>query len=341
MRILLIESCEKKIKKDFSNTSIVHARNSVILQRILQCDLISHESEIERVIDNKYDIIICMYASPYMKYDKYLKILDVNQPARLYWLVNDHDCEDNILLRKAVIKYNKSYGVICNNPREGYRHWILGKKLNNKKLNDWIDEWITINLNCLIFNELERTATTTLFRGGKSDCIYFGTFRKHRVSDMLLYNYCDYAISTSSKNIKKFKEAGIDARYTDRLSWEIGKETLTNFKYSIYFEDTHTHKNYAFMANRFYECVMCGVLMFFDTRCGLVIKNSEYHIDPFLICKDGAELQNKINHLDNDDALYRLLLKSQNDSIPIIERHQREVINILNEKIQNRFEYSA
>jgi hypothetical protein len=339
MSILLIESCEKKINKNFSNTSIVHVRNSIILQRILNCDLISHESEIDSIINNKYDIIICMYASPYMRYNKYLEILDNNKSARLYWLVNDHDCEDNILLRNWVIKYNKCYGVICNNPREGYRHWILGKKLNGKKLNDWIDEWITVDLNCLIFNELKRDAKDTLFTKGKTDCIYFGTFRKHRIDDMLLYNNCDYVISTSSKNVNKFKNSGIDARFIDRLNWEIGSETLTNFKFSIYFEDVHTHTNYAYMANRFYECVMCGVLMFFDTRCMMVIKKSGYNIDPFLICKDGFELQKKINELNNDESFYKSLLELQNENIYLINKNKEDVIGLIKEKLLTQLSF--
>jgi hypothetical protein len=52
MKILIIESCEKIIKEE-SIGSIVHVRNSVIIQNILQCDLISHESQIQKVVENK------------------------------------------------------------------------------------------------------------------------------------------------------------------------------------------------------------------------------------------------------------------------------------------------
>ena len=84
---------------------------------------------------------------------------------------------------------------------------------------------------------------------------------------------------------------------------------LRDYKYSIYFEDEHTHSNYAFMANRFYECVMNNTLLFYDARCKLVIEQSGYKIDPFQIVKNGEELLEKINILAEDE--YQTLLKVQ------------------------------
>lgn len=326
MKILIIESCEKKINRNFSDTSIVHVRNSIIIQNILQCDLISHVSEIESIINNTYDVIICMYGSPYMKYNAYMKIMEKNNSAKMFWLVNDHDLEDNILLRKWLIKYNTAYNMICNNPREGYRHWILGKNMHGKKLNDWINEWHTTNLNCLIYNETNRKKYSDWFSfPDKNGCIYFGTFRKHRIKDMLEYNSANYVISTSKKNIQKYKEAGITTEFTNRLNWSIGDETLYNYKYSIYFEDIHTHTNYAFMANRYYESLMCDVLMFFDYRCNLVMDKSGYYIDEYLICKNGDELQGKIDELDCNPELYQKMLKSQQQNIEIIQSENKKV----------------
>ncbi|GAG07563.1 unnamed protein product, partial [marine sediment metagenome] len=70
MNILIIESCEKGIKADFSNTSIVHVRNSLIIADILKADLVTHESHIDWAMGKDYDSIICAYASPYMKWKK-------------------------------------------------------------------------------------------------------------------------------------------------------------------------------------------------------------------------------------------------------------------------------
>jgi len=335
MRTLLIESCEKKIT-DASTSSIVHVRNSQVISKALDFDFVSHQSEIDAALENKYDTIICAYGSQYMKYDNYLRILDNNLDAKLFWLVNDHDVEDNILLRKWLIKYNRPYHMICNNPREGYRGWILRKKMNGKTLNDWIDEWYTLNLNTLIFDEelFYKTLNTK-----KSDVIYYGTFRKHRIKDMLDYNTASYFLSTSKKNHVKYQAAGIDARYIDPIMWT-DKESdlfdhtgcrLQDFKYSIYFEDEHTHKNYAFMANRFYEAVMSNSLMLFDSRCSLVIEKCGYAIDPFQIVKDGDDLNEKVDQLNSDDDSYKHFLSIQQSNVPLIVKEKQDVLQRINQ----------
>jgi hypothetical protein len=329
-KVLIIESCEKKINSDYSNTSIVHVRNSLIISDILKADLITHESQISRYANNKYDFIICMYASPYMKYKQYFELLKNNMSAKLFWLVNDHDLEDNILLRNAVLSLDKTYDMICNNPRTSYRHWILGKKLKDRKLNDFIINWHTLNLNTLIFNAKKREfRNDTLFSHKKEKIIYYGTFRKYRILDMLDYNGLDYTISTSKKNQHKYKASGIEAKFIDRLKWDKNNETLFHFKYSIYFEDVHTHNNFAFMANRYYECIMCDVLMFFDYRCINTIDKSKYNIPKYLIVKNAKEMKLKVNELNHNDGLYNDLLNEQNGNTKLILNEKSTVENNL------------
>ncbi|GAG20648.1 unnamed protein product, partial [marine sediment metagenome] len=256
---------------------------------------------------------------------KYFKLLEKNKDAKLFWLVNDHDLEDNILLRQALLKQGRSYDMICNNPREGYRHWILGKNINGGKLNSFIDNWNTINLNVLIFNRQEKKKLKRLFDLKREGVVYFGTFRKHRATDMLDYNGLDYVISTSKKNQSKYRAAGIEATFIEKLKWDIGDENLCNFKYSIYFEDTHTHSNYAYMANRYYECLMCGVLMFFDGRCVDTISKSKYHVPNYLIVNKGKDLAEKISRLNEDQSLYKQLLAEQESNFDAIEKEKQEV----------------
>lgn len=329
MRILIIESCEKVLKEKV-NSSIVHVRNSILLRDSLGIDLVSHVSEIDEAMKHQYDAIICAYASPYMKYDSYLTLLDNNPDAKLYWLVNDHDVEDNILLRKWILKYNKSFHMICNNPREGYRGWILRKILNEKTLNDWIDEWHTVNLNVLIFNEEEFKKPIR----NKKDIIYYGTFRKHRIDDLLKYNNINYHLSSSKKNHDKFSEAGVTARFIDRLQWEDLEEDLFGFdgvylkdyKYSLYVEDKHTHDNYAFMANRFYECVMSNTILFYDANCQQTIKKSGYNISPFQIVNDDVELKYKLNLIDSDSDMYKTILEIQQSNVKIIKKERKNLL---------------
>jgi len=341
MSTLIIESCEKVIDEVNNPSSIVHVKNSSIIAKHLNADLISHQSQIDSVKNNQYDNIICAYGSPYMKYNAYLEILDNNPNAKMYWLVNDHDVEDNILLRKWLLKYNHPYHMICNNPRSGYRGWILRKSMNGKTLNDWIDEWHTLNLNTLIFNEnlFYKTYEST---NREFDLIYYGTFRKHRIKDLLDYNGCDFHLSTSKKNQSKYSEAGIQAKFIEKLMWSdkpfdmfepIGLR-LRDYKYSIYLEDEHTHTNYAFMANRFYECVMNNTILFFDHRCQMVIDKSGYVVDPFLIVKNAAELNEKMEMLNSDKESFTFMLDKQRSNYEIIIKEKQEILNKLTELLK-------
>lgn len=317
--VLLIESCEKKtIEENFSNTSIVHVRNSLILKKELDYELVTHMSQIPNALEKQWDHIVCCYASPYMKYKAYMDIIDNNPNAKLWFLVNDYDLEDNVLLRNVVKKYHKKYNVICNTERSGYRHWILGKKLEEKKLNDWIDEWHVANLNCLIFNYKNNIEQPL---ANKSNCIYFGTPRKHRYKDMVAFNGIeDYYISSSAKNQLKYTNAGIEAQYIDKLDWTTGNETLNEYKYSIYFEDVHTHNVYSGLANRFYECLMCDVVLFFDAKCEKTVQKARdhgYKISDFLLVKDAKDLNSKMQLMNKNHEMYLEVLGAQRENIDV------------------------
>jgi len=105
MNILIIEATSKRkpLAEDYSDTSIVHCRNSLILKKALGADLLDGEYFLPEVLKKQYDIIICCYASPYMPHVPYRQVLEKNPKARYIWLVNDHDIEDNQLLRWGII----------------------------------------------------------------------------------------------------------------------------------------------------------------------------------------------------------------------------------------------
>jgi len=271
-KILIIESTSKtkSLTEDFSDTSIVHCRNSIILKNYLGADLLDGEYKLSQIVNNKYDVIICCYASPYMPHIPYRKIIDNNPGARLVWLVNDHDLEDNQLLRYAITQ-GRTYDMICNNPRDGYRHWILGKNIEGKKLNDFIINWHTTNLNSLIFRDTRGLPINS----NKNGFIYYGTYRKHRADDFKAYLKRGMTISSSVKHWKKYEALGCDAEFIRPLTWQIGNEQLNSYKYSLYIEDKHTHDNYAFLANRFYEALMCNVVTLFAPNTLKTIKNAE------------------------------------------------------------------
>ena len=333
MRTLIIESCEKREIK--SNYTMVHVKNAVILKDYLGCDFISHAEHIPSVIDKSYDAIICVYASPYMKYNAYLEILDRNPEAKIFWMMNDHDVEDNILLRKWTIKYSKQYDMICNNPRSGYRDWILKKKVNEKTLNDWINNWYTVNLNTLVFDENKYLETKN--NQSKDEILYYGTFRKNRIKDMKDYNNVSYRLSSNRRNHLKYQSAGITAKFIEKLVWDGSKcdlfepvgMRLKDFMLSIYFEDEHTHENYAFMANRFYECLMNNTLMVYDYRCQRTIDLSGYNIHPRQIVKNGDELLELYSELKSDKGLYLELMTMQQSNAELVLKEKQEVLETI------------
>lgn len=222
----------------------------------------------------------------------------MNPNARLVWLVNDHDLEDNQLLRYAICEKNRSYDMICNNPREGYRHWILNKNIAGKKLNDFIDGWHTCNLNCLIFrNDIQ--LKKDLIENEKERIIYYGTYRKHRSEDFQKYLHYGLTVSTSIKHWKKLQALGCTSKLTNTLSWEIGRESLRNYKYSLYIEDKHTHDNFAFMANRFYEALMCNVGCLFAPNTFQTINKSGYSLNSKAILPEDCFNKNLNEYIDS------------------------------------------
>jgi hypothetical protein len=283
----------------------VHCRNSLILKRELQADLLDGTYGIKQALSKNYDVIICAYASPHLPHYEYRQVLDNNSNARLVWLVNDHDLEDNQLLRWAIVERDRSYDMICNNSRSGYRQWILKKNIQNKKLNDFITNWHTCNLNCLIFrNDIQ--PINDLIITEKGGTIYYGTYRKHRADDFINYLHDGVTVSTSSKHWNKLIALGCTSKYTKPLAWEIGKESLRNYKYSLYIEDKHTHENFAYMANRFYEALMCDVVTLFAPNTRNTINRSDYTIAPECILPENCfkgDLKNHINNLNFENLL--------------------------------------
>jgi hypothetical protein len=225
--------------------------------------------------------------------------------------------------------------MICNNPRDGYRGWILRKKVNEKTLNDWIDEWHTVNLNSIIFDENQFNKTINY--KNRNGIIYYGTFRKHRIKDMLPYNQSGYYLSSSKKNHEKYRNAGINAKFIEKILWhekdsdlfDMQGLRLKDFNFSLYFEDEHTHSNYAFMANRFYEAVMNNTLMIYDHRCKLTIEKSEFNIHPMQVVKNESELVNLTEQLSIDNFLYYDLLSVQQSNVNKILQEKKAAFEII------------
>lgn len=258
---------------------MVHCRNALVLSRELGIDLIEGELDAYR-LDQPYDNIICNYASFYMPWEAYFdKLMTVQKEARLWWMVNDHDVEDNILLRNILKATNckRTYGVISNNTREGFRQWILRKWIEKEKtrLQDCIDEWHTINLNALTFKDHRNDKPDTWFRHDMIPAVYWGSWRKWRLPYFLKYSHPNVYFSTSPKNYRKLVENGCHYQYLPPLMWG-DNGSLMGANATVYIEDQHTHNNYAYLANRFYEAISYGVTVGFDESCTNTVSHCGY-----------------------------------------------------------------
>jgi hypothetical protein len=144
----------------------------------------------------------------------------------------------------------------------------------------------------------------------KNGVIYYGTYRKWRAESFKKFLTEGVFLSASNKNWKKFQALGCNCNYMPKLEWQKNNEDLRKFKYSIYMEDEHTHKNYAFLANRFYEALMADVVMLFDADCSNTIQKCGYTIPERLII-DNEKLKNGVANYAESLAFQTNLMYQQ------------------------------
>ena len=81
------------------------------------------------------------------------------------------------------------------------------------------------------------------------------------------------------------------------------KNGLAKYKYSIYLEDEKSNEVYCSPANRFYECISNGVLMFFDSSCVETFRTAEIDIEKFVV-SGPEEIKHKIESIERDFNRY-------------------------------------
>lgn len=287
MNIAMIEIYPNK-KMDTTKMIDAHLRNSVIISKELDADLICIERDFVKALKKKYDILILGYASKYAPFKLIRRLVDNNKKAKKFVLSNEY----NIV---PFVGGFKPYEIICN--------YETLKNKGNVTLKQH-----TLNLNLLLSKEPNNLVTK------KYDCIYYGTFRINRIKYFKEYLQHKIYLSTSDKNFKKYKNVGCNPIWIKKLSWEKQKETLNLFRYSLYIEDVFTHNVFNNLANRWYEAGFCNVIIFFDINCLNTIKKSE--ISQFkdqiknYIVKDYSELINKINYCNNNFEKHLAIQKS-------------------------------
>lgn len=278
MKFLIIDSHKG------SQTSIpqnLHWQNAKKIADLLGADLIWSYPTVNDNIKENYDVIIFNHASQY-SYVDYLW-LEKSPNAKIYHITNEYNLGEPRILWMAVKRAGRKYDVIANHPEKASK--IVSKYVNN---------WNILNLNSIIFDpKIEH-----VLNSNKSGCVYYGSFRKERSIYFEKYLTKDIILSTHSKNVEKFRNAGALSDVVKRIDW--AKSGIGEYRSSLYIENTKTHTYYNYLANRFYEALNYGVTPIFANECRNTINLSGYSVPDDYIITDSLELRDKrfLNPLD-------------------------------------------
>ncbi len=262
-----------------TSTSIsAHTRNAIILSEKIGCPIIGTYEECELLDANSFKYFVIVGSAFYPNTAKIERWIRTNSNAKIVWINNECTTSPNSEYARLIKDF---YSIIITSVEE--KNKVKG-----------YNELHFLNLNALIWKPPIKAVSK------KYNCIYYGTYRTGRrvyLQEYLKENLVH--LSSSKKNLRRIQQlCGADAIFCDKLSWEKGRETLNNFKYSIYVEDEFSHNVFTNLANRFYECLFCNVVQFFDINCKKTIARSVYNIDEKYYVKDFNELKQKINEFD-------------------------------------------
>lgn len=183
-----------------------------------------------------------------------------------------------------------------------HKSLVISNNIESSNKIKGYDEFEHVNINVLLFDEIDRP----IFK--KYDLCYFGGYRTGRRLDLQKYFYkSEFHISSSKKNLRRINQlCGVNAIFCDKFGWIEGSETLNLFKFSLYIEDEHSHENYTCLANRFYECLKCNVVLIFDESCKRTIELSGYTVPEKYIVREKEDLERKVKSLN-----YEMSIKEQ------------------------------
>ena len=274
---------ERRLKKQYFTKRIdAYFRNTLIISDYLEATFLYNENEYNKHLDSKFDAILIFYSNYYSPVKQMKQIAENNNKARFFWILNE-------------------YAISAN-------YTFLNDK-NVTFIKNWEEEGeIMLNLN-LLFSKYANEVKDKPY-----DCVYYGTFRTDREEYFKKYFKEDLYLSTTSKNFKKFRNIGCNAKLIKKLSWGENKETLNLFKYQLYIEDKHTHNVFNNLANRYYEAGFCNNVVFFDVNCRNTINKSELsyykeQVEDYIV-ESYEDLQSKIKHCNKDFSKHLAIQKS-------------------------------
>lgn len=259
-------------------------------------DLIWSYPDVNDTIETGYDCIIFNHASRYSYISQ--EWIQENPTARLFYITNEYNLGEPLVLWSNVKKAGRRYDVIANHPAKA-----------SKVVKKYVDNWNIVNLNALITETHPKKMDNSFFTYERSGCVYYGSYRADRVNYFKKYFNKNITVSTHAKNRHKFENIGITGNFIDRINWS--GDGLSLYNTSLYIEDESTHENYNFLANRFYEALNYNTFPLFDVDCTNTLKLSGYDIPSFAMVDGSADVEYITNHLPDEHLDYLLTWRKQ------------------------------
>lgn len=307
LSVAIIES--KKTKSDLPKSPIdAHLRNAYVLRDELSATILYNRNHLRENWDKHFDNVVVSYGTFYADIVPFLRWMeDRKNKSKFYFMSNEY----NLIPNSSFYKFlkNNNYSVIANHIEKG------------TSVKEY-DNFHTFNLNLLLFDGRNAQCKK------QYDLIYWGSYRPNREVYFKKYFNRDMMLSTSQKNLRKFRAIGCDAIGINKLNWDKHKETLNLFKYTLYIEDVKTHNHYSHLANRFYEALQCNVLMFFDINTKKTTELAGLTVPDFYFVKDAKELKDKMKVADKD---YQKRLDQQAEWVDVALSERRILMNQLKE----------
>lgn len=265
------------------------------------------------------DNIVIAYGTFYADFQNMMRFLNKYSDKRFYYLVNEYDLRPNGDIYKFIIKHN--YELIAN-----YEEDSLGAKHYTK--------YHMLNLNLTALKDLEYLD----FNNRTRRLIYWGTYRPDRNLYFKRY-FSDITLSTSEKSIIKFQDllSSNDFKSVsiiDKIDFN-SHSILNHYKFTLYIEDNYTHTHYNHLADRFYESLSFGLIMFFDISTKHNVRLSGYNIDDFYFVSSREELETKMNAVESQpDAHLAYFKRLKAQALAEQAKLYSQVTKIFNSPIQ-------
>lgn len=159
---------------------------------------------------------------------------------------------------------------------------------------------VYVNWNALTF----RPPRKRFGRDRSNGLFYFGAYRQGRHETFMKYlsTVGGLTISASAVAGKKFSEHLPEALVVPPRENII--ETCSHYRYGLYIHDEYSTKHFCSPANRFYEMLSAGMVIFVAEECVDTLKKAGYDVPPEQVVMTSGDLASRISAMNRSQHKY-------------------------------------